>query len=112
MKQVRSQQNLGKQDFQFVAREVSELFTKVVTDTIEKLLRGSKSTTNAKRWVDWSNVNVKTFAFMSKNGILNACLVRNGVGFTVGGTWSQFRLFDDPDSDKWNGFNMIGRKLQ
>ena len=86
--------------------------TKAVTDTSQNLLWETKSTTKSIEELDESNVHVKVSEFLNKNGEFDSSLVRSIAKLLVSTIYSHFRLYDDPDSDNWNKYVMIGQKLQ
>ena len=47
---------------------------------------------------------------MKKNGVIDATLIRPIAKLLVPTYTSEFRLYDDPDSDNWNDSVMKGEK--
>ena len=112
MKQARLIDKLGKQGFEYDTKELFELITKAITDNSQKLLEETKSTTKTIDELDESNVPVKASELLNKNGVLDSRLIRPIEKLLVPTKKSNFRLYDDPDSDNWNGYIMNGKKLQ
>ena len=61
--------------------------------------------------MDESNKYVKTLESMNKIEVIHSDLSRPIAKLLVPKNKSQFRLLDDPDSDKWNHYKMKGKKL-
>ena len=58
-----------------------------------------------------SNVHVKILELLNKNGIIQWSLITPKEKLLVLTNGSQFRLYHDPDSDKWNDLVMNGEKV-
>ena len=71
VKQVGSEEKLGKQGLHYDTKELFEPITKAVTDTSEKLLEESKSTAKASEELNESNVYIRAFfLLMNKNNVV------------------------------------------
>ena len=112
VKQIRVVMKLGKQGFPYDKKELFKPTTKAVTDSNQKLLEESKSTRKAIEGLCDSNVHVKTSELMRKNGVIHSCFIRPIAKLLVPTNKSQFRLYDDPDSDIWNDYVTNGEKVK
>ena len=108
VKQVRLVQKLGKQGYHY---DMKEPITKTLTQTSQKLFEEIKSNKKAIENLDESKKYFKTLESMKKNGVIHSSLIRPIAKPLVLKTKSQFRLLDDPDSDKWNNYQMNGEKV-
>ena len=52
-----------------------------------------------------SNVHVKASELMNRNGVFDSNLIRPIAKLLILTYKSQFRLYDDPDSDNWKDCN-------
>ena len=111
VKQVRLVEELGKQGFHYDIKVLFEPITKAVTDSNQKLLEESKSTTNAIMELDESNKYGKTLESINKNGVIHSSLIRPIAKLLVPKNKSQFRLSDDSDGDNWNDYKMNREKV-
>ena len=59
-----------------------------------------------------SNVHVEALEIMTKNGVIDSSLIRPVAKLLVPTNKSQFRLYDDPDTDNWNDYKKNGEELQ
>ena len=66
VKQVRMVEKICKHDFHYDTKELFEPITKAVTDTSQKLLEETKSTTKTIEEVEESNVPVEIFKLLKK----------------------------------------------
>ena len=66
----------------------------------------NKPTTKAIEASYESNIQVKALEEMNKNGVFLSNSVKPIVKLLVPTNKSQFRLYDDPDSDNWNDYVM------
>ena len=103
-KQIRLGEKLGKHGFHFDIKELFEPITKAVTDSNQKLLEESKSTTKAIENLDELNKYLKTLELLNKIETVYSGLIRPLSKLLVLKNKSQFRLVDDLDSDKWIDF--------
>ena len=71
VKQVRFIEKLSKQSFHYDIKEVFEPISKLFTDTSQKLLDETKSTTREIEELDESNVPVKAFELSKKDWVRN-----------------------------------------
>ena len=76
VKQVRLVEKSGKQGFPYDTKELFDPLTKAVTDTSQKLLDETKSTTKAFDELDESNVHVKVLELTNKKGVIGSSLIR------------------------------------
>ena len=111
VKQVRLVEKLGKQGFYCDTKDFFEPITEVVTDTSQKLLDESKSTTKAIEELYESSVHVKALQLINQRGEIHSNLIRPIAKLLVPTNKSQFRLYDDPDSDNWKDYVMNGEKV-
>ena len=111
VKQVRLVEKLGKQGFDYDTKEVFEPITKADTDSNQNLLEEANSTKKAIAALDESNIHAKVLELMSKNGVVHPSLMRAIAKPLVSSNKSQFWLYDVPDSNNWNHFEMKGEKL-
>ena len=58
-----------------------------------------------------TTVNVKALELKNSNGVIDSSLIRPLVKLLVSTNKSQFRLIDDPDSDKWEDCVMNGENF-
>ena len=92
-------------------KNLFEPITKAVTDTNQKLLEESKSTTKAVQNLVESNVRLKALELMNSNGVIHSSLIRPIAELLVPTNKSQFRFYDDPDSDNWKDYILNGEKV-
>ena len=111
VKKVRLVEKLGKQGFHYDTKDVLEPTTKAVIDTSQKLLEETKSTTKAIEELDESNIHLNALELMVKNGVFHSSLIRPIAKLLVPTIDSQFRFFDDPDSNNWNDYTMNREKV-
>ena len=111
VKQVRLVEKLGKQGYHYDIKELFEPITKAVTDSNQKLHDETKSTTKAIENLDESEKNNKTLESRNEHEVLHSSLIRPIAKLLVPRNKSQFRLLDDPVSDKWNAYKMNGEKV-
>ena len=109
--QVRLDEKLGRQGFHFDTKELFEPTSKAVTDTIGKLLEETKSNSKAVWELDESNINVKGLELMNGNGLIDSSLIRPIIKRLVVTNESQFRFYDDLDSDNWKDYVMKREKI-
>ena len=102
IKQVGLFEKFGKQGYHYDIKELFEPITIAVTDTSQNLLEKSKSTAKVIEELDESDLHVKALELMNKNGVIHSSLIRPIAKLLVPTNWSQFRLYDDPDSDDLN----------
>ena len=110
VREVRSQEKLGKQVYHYDAKEIFEPIRKAVINLSEKLLEESKPTLEAIKEVYESNVHVKALELLLKKGIFSLSLIRPLEKHIVPQNKSQFWLYDDADSENWSDFIMNGEK--
>ena len=67
---------LGKQVFHYDIKELFEPITKMVTDTSQKIIEKTKSTTKAIEELDEANVLVKGLELMNNNGENDSTSIR------------------------------------
>ena len=72
----------------------------------------TKYNKKANEKLDESNVQEKALELLNKNGKNETGLMRPIAKLLVPKIKSQFRLDDDPDSEKWNDFRMHGEKVR
>ena len=101
VKKVRLVEKLGKQGFQYDAKELFQRIRNAVTDTIQKLLEETKSTAKAIEALEESNVNVKALELLNKIGVIHSSLIRPKSKLLAPTNKSQLRFYEDPDSDNW-----------
>ena len=94
-------EKLGKQGFQYDAKELFQPIRNAVTDTIQKLLDETKSTAKAIEGLEDSNVNVKVSEFLNKIGVIVSSLIRPKSKLLALTNKSQLQLYEDPDGDNW-----------
>ena len=112
VKQVRLVEKLRKHGFQCNTEELFEPITNADTYTSQNLFQETKSTTKAIEELHEPNVHVKALELMNKNGVTDSSLIRPKAKLLVPTNRSQFRFYDDPDSDNWNDYVTIGKKFQ
>ena len=105
-------EKLSKQGFHYDTKELFEPLYKAVTDTSQKVLEENKSTTKVIEEMDGPNVHVKASELTNRNGAKNSSLLRPIAKLLLPTNKSQFRLYDDADSDNWNNYTMNGNKYK
>ena len=101
-------ENSSKQGFHYNKKELFEPITKAVTDTSQKSLEETKSTTKAIEELVESNFHVKALELMNKSRVIDSSLIRPTAKLLVPTNKRPFPLYDDPDNNYWNDYILNG----
>ena len=95
-------ENIGKLGFHYYIKELFERIPTAVTDSNHEILEETKSNTKPYMELDESSDYMKTLELMNKIGVIHSNLIKPTAKLSIPEKKSQFRLYDDPDSDKCN----------